>query len=754
MPGGPSVTDRTSDIYGLDRALRAGGGNWIPFSYGYRSWNMHGQEKNAGNARQVLTLNGTGLGGNFTLSWNGQGPTANIAYNATAATVQSALQALANIGATCNVTGNAGGPWTVAFYGANLNTHTLITANTAGVTGTGVSMTITGSQLAWQDATFICYHPIQEPVSALRARFINAFTRDDSPGAQEYDGNWNSGTPLSTLYIRCAIIPPSGSGIPPMRFKWNGQDASDGIFLYPGQDITSLDLAMPLSLSNLANFPTLTFPTGLTQAFTIRTYVKMYANGSQVLTVAGSPTGGTFKLYWNGNATGTIAYNASAGTVQTAIEALTGIGAANTTVTGSAGGPWTITVTGGANAGTTIPFVPDSFGLTGGTTPYVWNTALTYPCGRATYGGATYPEGNNQDGGGIGGDDTLTALGSPTSTAFKSVQARYVAGPVQIYGLVARSTPVANIFIDSTGSGRYDTPDERGGHWGNALRAVNIPFMNVSTPGERFDGQSDLTRLFPGVVRKHRNNLMQCGNWMIIGAGINDANSGFTPYQYLMKAVEIGKDALAQRMNLIFTTPLPRVQWSPYVSGNPDLTPIGASGLPTTQTFTGTISCSGTTLTDSGAGFNSGQVGYPIVVTGQGLFFITAYTNASTVTIDTAATFSSASGNLYTVGKKFCQTYFYRYMGAGGLFRRLGGTGGSAFTSKEGCPCYQGSGFSQFVYVADQAALVTDPATESWNLAVWNYATMIANIQDGVHLTQAGYADPLLAGKLPVSLIR
>jgi hypothetical protein len=45
---------------------------------------------------QRLTITGTPTGGTFTLTWSGQ-TTAAIAYNATAAVVQAALEALSNI---------------------------------------------------------------------------------------------------------------------------------------------------------------------------------------------------------------------------------------------------------------------------------------------------------------------------------------------------------------------------------------------------------------------------------------------------------------------------------------------------------------------------------------------------------------------------------------------------------------------------------------------------------------------------------
>lgn len=94
---------------------------------------------------QTLTVTGTPTGGTYTLSFGGQ-TTATIPYNATAAQVRTALEALSTIG-TGNVT-TAGGahpgtPITVTFTGALANTNVAqMTANSAGLTG-GSTPTVT-----------------------------------------------------------------------------------------------------------------------------------------------------------------------------------------------------------------------------------------------------------------------------------------------------------------------------------------------------------------------------------------------------------------------------------------------------------------------------------------------------------------------------------------------------------------------------------------------------------------------------------
>ena len=57
---------------------------------------------------------------------------------------------------------------------------------------------------------------------------------------------------------------------------------------------------------------------------------------TQVVTITGAPTGGTFTLTYSGQTTSGIAYNANAATVQAALEALSNIGPGNVSASGGA----------------------------------------------------------------------------------------------------------------------------------------------------------------------------------------------------------------------------------------------------------------------------------------------------------------------------------------------------------------------------------------------------------------------------------
>lgn len=87
---------------------------------------------------QTATITGTPTGGSFTLTYDGQ-TTANIAYNAIASAVQSALVALSNVSTgDVVVTGGPGPgtPYVITFGGAKgSQEQPLITASGSGLTG-------------------------------------------------------------------------------------------------------------------------------------------------------------------------------------------------------------------------------------------------------------------------------------------------------------------------------------------------------------------------------------------------------------------------------------------------------------------------------------------------------------------------------------------------------------------------------------------------------------------------------------------
>lgn len=93
-------------------------------------------------------------------------------------------------------------------------------------------------------------------------------------------------------------------------------------------------------------------------------FVKFTHGPSTYTVTLGSPSSGNFTLTLNGKTTANIAYNAAASAVKSAIVALDdNVSASDVTVTGSNGGPYTVTVPGLLSI--------DGTGLTGGSTSVV-----------------------------------------------------------------------------------------------------------------------------------------------------------------------------------------------------------------------------------------------------------------------------------------------------------------------------------------------------------------------------------------------
>lgn len=104
------------------------------------------------NEVQTLTVTGGPTGGTFTITFSGQ-TTAAIPYNASAAAVQTALEALSNVNpGDIVVTGNAGGPWTLTYggqyLGENVSAVTTTEAFTGGTTPDITIATTTGGDTA------------------------------------------------------------------------------------------------------------------------------------------------------------------------------------------------------------------------------------------------------------------------------------------------------------------------------------------------------------------------------------------------------------------------------------------------------------------------------------------------------------------------------------------------------------------------------------------------------------------------------
>lgn len=195
------------------------------------------------------------------------------------------------------------------------------------------------------------------------------------------------------------------------RFKIDAQLATDTQGRPLFVDAHSTATGNSLGLGDLAGYPT---------AFNKGVSGKYWRAGDsvQLVTIVGTPTGGTFTLSSGGNST-VVAYNAAAAAVQTAIQAWGGV-YSTVTVAGSAGGPFTITfpaITSGV-AAAAAPFTANQAALTGG-------TAATSKATVATSGAG----GTDSLLRGIGGDWSQAAYGVGMDVTVKvSTEANYFDG--------------------------------------------------------------------------------------------------------------------------------------------------------------------------------------------------------------------------------------------------------------------------------------------------------------------------------------
>lgn len=147
----------------------------------YEAYTAAGAAVAANEVQTVTILNATG--GTFALGYRGAG-TAQLAYNAPAATVQTAIQGLSTIGgANATVAGSAGGPYTVTFVAALAGQDLpLLTADASQLTGGGnqdvqIVMTTRGTVADTQNIAGILFDTVEfadgselsdEPVAMLR----------------------------------------------------------------------------------------------------------------------------------------------------------------------------------------------------------------------------------------------------------------------------------------------------------------------------------------------------------------------------------------------------------------------------------------------------------------------------------------------------------------------------------------------------------------------------------------------------------
>lgn len=250
-------------------------------------------------------------------------------------------------------------------------------------------------------------------------------------------------------------------------------------------------------------------------------------NEVQTATITGTPTGGTFRLTYLGQTTGTIPYNANAATVQAALLALDIFETGDIVVTGGPGPgtPFTFTF-GGAYLSTNVDQITATGSFTGGTAPAI-TTATTTPGVRTA---KLLTE-----------DDEATGTAGPFNV--------YIVRECRAVGDSNRAKAKAQEMLTNA--------EERGAEkevWTRIVAAATTAGTNL-TPGtlvspehslaileewmkERYDGapvihvSSDLGSILAtkGAIERHGTHMeTKTGSWVVVGAGYPRTGIGGAP---------------------------------------------------------------------------------------------------------------------------------------------------------------------------------------------------------------------------------
>jgi hypothetical protein len=319
------------------------------------------QGNSSTNEQQVVTLQGNPVGGAFRLTFNGQ-QTALIPHNALASDVRSALAALSTIGglANVNVTGAAGGPWTVTFQGARGNVNQpQMTAQTNEFQRVVASPSGAAQSLSFQGQVTL---PI--PATATAADVQAALVALSNIGANDVVVTGAAGGPWDIEFTglfagqNVEAMAIGGDEVQQVAIAGN---PSGGFFTleFNGEATAALSVAASAAEVQVALEGLSTIGAGnvvvtgadggpwevrFTNNLGLRDVPLLVASTNEIQTVRlrGIPAGGFFTLTFDNQTTLPIAFNASALEVQEALEALSNIGDDEVSVSGPASGPYQV----------------------------------------------------------------------------------------------------------------------------------------------------------------------------------------------------------------------------------------------------------------------------------------------------------------------------------------------------------------------------------------------------------------------------
>ena len=261
---------------------------------------------------QTLSMVGNPTGGGFTLIFGGQ-TTAKINYNAEASKVQAALEALASIGAGNVICDKGPLPQevTITFQNAlGYLPQAAIVAGPSDLKGPAPAITHTTP-------------------GAAGTNEIQALSLTGSPSGGDFTLGFGGQTTTKIAFnakasdVQAALSALSNVGAGNIACTDGPLPASSVTIKFLGTLGLSPQALITSSSSSLSG------GTSPAVVVTRTTAGSLHQNDIQTLSIAGSPSGGTFALNFAGSATTDIPFNATAAQVQAALSALPGIGASN-----------------------------------------------------------------------------------------------------------------------------------------------------------------------------------------------------------------------------------------------------------------------------------------------------------------------------------------------------------------------------------------------------------------------------------------
>jgi hypothetical protein len=247
-PAGASWTQTSPNVYRLTLSAHSGAPG----------------ESDVVNEVQTVTITGTPTGGNFTLTFSGA-TTANIAYNAVASTVESALVALSTIGAgNVAVTGGPGPgtPYVVTFKnklgGRDVATMTAAHTFTGGTTPTITVLVNTQGSGAFKvvNAADLTGTPAYKKIITVNAT-TDGFDYSTQRVGDRYFPASISNTPSgNATFTLCSV------GIPALDFDWRPNVTGQCVVTGTAADV-KVDLLARLNNQTSGNIVARSFAGGI-----------------------------------------------------------------------------------------------------------------------------------------------------------------------------------------------------------------------------------------------------------------------------------------------------------------------------------------------------------------------------------------------------------------------------------------------------------------------------------------------------------